>query len=250
MKRIRISRFVLAGTAVAIGCGKADPPPVATIAMSTAAEPVKPVEAAPKMAVAAEPVPPIVDGGTFAFPDDTGGKLLAKTLPPAPPSARTTEPAKPIERRLPSYLVDPRPAPADAADAPPRLPIAIAKEIRPTPLPDRVPIALAPELPNLPERGDWPTGPLTRVAGLDVAKPADVPILSPRPVPDRAPLNDPTVDFTAASVISPMLPLRTEPAGFLRFNLPDPFENSAAARPKLDVPENPNRVLPTIPGMR
>ncbi len=241
--------------AVVIGCGKSEPQP--TVVAGPAVEPVadvpSKVEQPPieKPAPAEKPAaPPIADGGSFAFPDDSGGKLLAKTLPPAnPPSLTDPTPAAPKPRKLPAFLDAPSVPTTDPGPVVPRLPLPAAKEVRPTSLPDRVPTDFAPERPLLPERGEFATGPLTRQAGPDPATPAEVPILSAKPVPDRASLADPTTEFTARSVISPMLPLRTQPAGFLRFNLPDPFEHSAAARPPV-VAEDPNRALGTIPPPR
>jgi hypothetical protein len=175
---------------------------------------------------------------------------LAKTLPPSnPPTLADPTPAAPKPRKLPAFLDAPSVPTTDPGPIVPRLPLPPAKEVRPTALPDRVPTDLAPERPLLPERGAFATGPLTKQAGPDPATPAEVPILSAKPVPDRASLADPTTEFTARSVISPMLPLRTQPAGFLRFNLPDPFEHSAAARPPV-APEDPNRALGTIPPPR
>jgi hypothetical protein len=85
------------------------------------------------------------------------------------------------------------------------------------------------------------------VEGRDPSKPAELPLLSSKPVPDRASLADPTVEFTARSVISIVLPLRADPAGFVRINLPDPFEHAAAAKPRTTVPEDPNRSLGSPP---
>jgi len=74
--------------------------------------------------------------------------------------------------------------------------------------------------------------------------------LSSRPAADRAPLSDPTVEFTARSVVSSSLPLRTLPVGFLRIPLPDPFEHADAARPRTPVVEDPNRALGSPPPPR
>lgn len=237
---------------LAAGCGRAPAPPavVAGPAPEPVAEQVEPATQE-KPAPAPAPAEKVADGGSFAFPDDGGGKLLAKTLPPTVPPLRSSFAlAGPTPRRLPAFLDTPSVPSADAVVAVPRLPLPAAKEVRPTPLPDRVPTHFTPDRPTLPERGEFATGPLTKDAGPDVARPADVPVLSAKPVADRASLADPTTEFTARSVISPTLPLRTDPVGFLRFNLPDPFEHSEAARPRLVVPENPNRALGTIPPPR
>jgi hypothetical protein len=231
--------------AVALGltsCGQSPAPPAVAVA------PAVVVAEKPEPAAAAEPVAknePIADGGSFPFPDDAGGKALAKALTPgAPPPMPAAAPTAPKERKLPPFLDAPAPPLPDAAGSPPRLGLPPIKEARPVPLADRVPLDLGGVVPDLPARPEIATGPLTRTEGRDVSKPAELPILSPKPVADRAPLADPTAEFTAASVISPSLPLRTDPAGFVRINLPDPFEHADAARVRTRVAEDPNRVLP------
>jgi hypothetical protein len=208
-------------------------------------------EPAPPKKPAPAPAEKVADGGSFAFPDDRGGKLLAQALPPPAPPLRTPAAlAVPTPRQLPDFLGALSVPPIDSGRAVPRLPLPPAKAMAPTPLPDRVPADFTRERPLLPERGEFATGPLTKEPGPDTSKPADLPLLSAKPVPDRASLADPTAEFTARSVISPTLPLRTEMAGFVRFNLPDPFEHSEAARPRLVVPEDPNRALGTVPPPR
>jgi hypothetical protein len=226
------------------GCGQSAPPAAAVASVE--------VTEAKDVAVAKDPAAPepkteapIPDGGSFPFPEDLGGKALAKNLAPVvPPPMRAEVPIVPKERKLPAFLDAPAPALPDPTSAPPRLPLSPVKEVRPSALPDRVPADLGGSLPQLPTRAELPTGPLTRQQGLDVTKPADLPMLSSRPVPDRAPLTDPTIEFTAQSVISPTLPLRTEPTPFIRINLPDPFEHADAAKVRTPVVVDPNRSLP------
>jgi hypothetical protein len=245
-----MKRFLFLSFALLAGCGKSQPPAAATV--MPAPEPaVEGPSKAESPAVEQIPMPRVIaDGGSFAFPDDSGGRLLAKTLPPSnPPTLTDPTPAAPKPRKLAAFLDAPSVPTTDPGPVVPRLPLPAAKEVRPTALPDRVPTDFAPDRPLLPERGELATGPLTKQAGPDPATPTEVPVLSAKPVPDRASLADPTIEFTARSVISPMLPLRTQPAGFLRFNLPDPFEYSAAARPPA-ASEDPNRALGTIPPPR
>ena len=233
------------------------PEPSATVAVAgpavvaTTTEPVTKDEPAPAAPAAKDETPSLADGATFAFPDDAGGKALAKTLPPTvPPPMSSATPAAPRERKLPGYLDAPTPPLPDAASAPPRLALTPTPDPRPVPLPDRVPLDLGGVIPDLPARPEIHTGLLTRTEGRDPSQPAELPPLSPKPVPDRAPLADPTAEFTAASVISPKLPLRTEVTGFVRINLPDPFENADAAKVRTPVVEDPNRVLPNPPPHR
>ena len=83
-----------------------------------------------------------------------------------------------------------------------------------------------------------PVGSLTSFETPDVKEPAPVPILA-RPTQSRASLDDPTVDFTAGSIINDNLPLRSTVAGYVKVNLPDPGENVEAARVKVVVSEDP-----------
>jgi hypothetical protein len=234
--------FAALAAAGLTSCGQSPAPPVVAAMpaiVSDQPEPAKPVPTEKPES------PPLADGGTFVFPDDTGGKSLAKMLTPAsPPAMPASAPPRPRERKLPAFLDAPEPPLADAASNPPRLALPPIKDVRPTALPERVPPDLGGSTAELPPRPETPVGSLTRIPAADLSKPAPLPALGQKPVPDRAPLADPTAEFTAKSVISPGLPLRTEPAGFVRINLPDPFENAGTAKVQTPVIENPNRVLP------
>jgi hypothetical protein len=200
--------------------------------------------AEPTPAVKNEPTA-LAEGGSFTFPDDMGGKALAKRLTPAvPPSMPASVPSAPRPRKLPAFLDAPEPPLPDAAGSPPRLALPAIKELRPTALPERIPADVGSSIADLPPLPESPAGSLTRNPAADLSKPATLPILTSKPVADRAPLTDPTAEFTAGSVISPSLPLRTEPAGFIRINLPDPFENAGTGKVQTPISENPNRVLP------
>jgi hypothetical protein len=243
---------VIAGLATATGCGQssAPGPAVAVVQAEVVAGEDKPEsrkEGRADSASVPKPEQAATPNGAFRFPDDSGGKALAQVLaPPAPPRLPMEAPARPRERRVPDLLDVSRPQSPDPGGPQPRLSLPASNGTRPTALPDRVPADLGGVFPSLPERTELATGPLTRRDGPDISKPPDLPILSPKPVADRAPLTDPTFEFTARSVISPSLPLRTDPAGFVRINLPDPFEHAATAKPRTPVVEDPNRVLGTV----
>jgi hypothetical protein len=243
-----VRRFQFLAVAAAVGlssCSRPPGPPPAAPATVVIVDPAESMKIAEPTKDAKTAPAPIPDGGSFSFPDDAGGKALAKTLTPTvPPAMSTSSPQGPRDRKLPTYLDAPAPRAPDPASAPPRLALAPIRKIRPVPLPDRVPPDIGGVMPDLPPRPDYPTGPLVRTVGRDVSKPAELPLLSPKLVADRAPLTDPTADFTASSVFGATLPLRTEPAGFVRINLPDPFENLGAAKVRTPVSEDPNRVLP------
>jgi hypothetical protein len=240
--------WISALTVCGAGCGQSPPPPevAAVPAIVDPAETAKPDQ----VPVKADPSP-ATDGRTFPFPEDAGGKALAKSLVPAtPPPMPGADKSGPRDRKLPAFLDGPLPALPAAAGNVPRLPLPVGKGVRPVALAERVPPDLGGGFPRLLERGELPAGPLVRQDGRDATKPAELPILSNRPVPDRAPLTDPTLEFTARSVISLNLPLRSVQVGFLRIPLPDPFEHADAARPRTPVVENPNRSLGNPPPPR
>ena len=154
---IRLKTLTVAAAALALSsCGPSPAPPVAV------ATPVIVVEK-PEPAPKDEPVKgdppvknePIPDGGTFRFPDDLGGKALAKSLTPSStPTLPAEKPAVPHERKLPAFLDAPMPPLPDAATSPPRLGLAPIKDARPVPLPDRVPLDLGGVIPELPARAE------------------------------------------------------------------------------------------------
>src|SRR5439155_14953385 len=75
-------------------------------------------------------------------------------------------------------------------------------------------------LPRLPESPHLPAGPRLRVASPDVNQPIPLPVLGQR-APDRAALDDPTVDVSLALALAISPPLRLVPAPFLRLALPN-----------------------------
>jgi hypothetical protein len=246
MKRpIQIVRCVVGvGLLGTLGCNQSAPPAAAVVPVAANEAKADPAPKEKPAEVAKADLPPLADGGAFPFPDDAGGKALQKALTPSAPAAMPVgAPVAPKERKLPAYLNVPSPPLPDAASIPPRLGLPQNKPVQPSPLPERVPSDFGGTVPVLPGRSELPVGPLTRQEGVDLSKPAPLPTLGTR-VADRAPLADPTVEFTAQSVVSTVLPLRTEPTGFLRITLPDPFENSEAARPRTPVVEDPNKSLP------
>lgn len=228
------------------GCGKqgqsvGSPPPV--VAAEPSGEDV-PKDALAKQAPAA---PPLAAGGEFKFPEDDAGKMLSKLLPPVPPPALAPLPPKgPSKRDLPAAIAQPRPAGLPDSVTLVRVPVPARLDPKPTALPERVPFDLAGVQPQRPEPIVLPVGGLTRLDAPDVKQPVALPILA-RTIPDRAPLEDPTTDFTAGSIINNNLPLRTTPAPFVKTNLPDPFENSEPAKVKLAPKDDPATALGNPP---
>jgi hypothetical protein len=244
------------GCLIATGCSRA-PSPVAVETPDVQAVPTVAVQTNDKPGEAPTPIVPVVTEtpakpaeSVFAFPDDLGGKAVAKRLSPVLPEtlpAAQNVTQKP--RAVPAFLDNPLPATGDLGPLLPKLTLPAAKPVRPTPLPDRVPTDLTAAIPTLPERAPLPHAPLVRTPGRDVNEPAELPILA-KPVTDRASLDDPTLGFTAKSVIAEKLPLRTEPAGFVRYTLPEPFEHSASGKPLPPIPDDVNRSLGDWPRLR
>lgn len=171
------------------------------------------------------------DSATSIFPDDAGGRLLAKMLPPREPdgfrlprpdvsrvvvaSIRMNPPDLPL---LPSQAVMPRlPSPARSSPLRPRLVLEESLSGGPwTPVP--------PQQQSLPDEGR------VRVPSEDVNQPLPLPILG-QPVPDRAALDDPTSDASATAALAAPLPMRTNPAPFLKLTLPDPYDHRRVKLP-------------------
>jgi len=191
----------------------------------------------------------VEDAGPFRFPDDEGGKLLARLLAPPEslPPTRTTEPR---QRRgvktLPNLTAPPSPQVVV-------LPRLTAEEPRRTPAPQ----LLAPELPLggheepviIPPMPSFSVGERLRVPSSDVDKPVDLPPTA-QPLADRASLADPTLPASREAVLSATMPGRKGPAPFLRFTLPDPFEHRDTVRLRTPLGTEQGPVLLLAPPPR
>ncbi len=173
---------------------------------------------------------------SFTFPDDDGGALLAKVLPPqdvettrpertpSPPRSSASDFLKPPTLPLPSSHATLPHLPVDSKRSPlhPRL---IFDETQSS-LPDPPPL---PQTPSLPDNGR------IRVPSPDVNRPIPLPIRT-LPVSDRASLDDPTMDASTAAATATPIPPRTRKAPFLQLTLPDPFDRR---RTRVPAPEEP-----------
>jgi hypothetical protein len=195
----------------------------------------------------AEPTP----AAAFAFPQDRGGKLLAEVLPPAdrPPARSSRLSARSRHAQPPRGLQHPDVAPVLGLPTLPRATLAHAPAVsRPRPLLDE-PIPDVLLMRALPATPNVPVGRGIRVPSPDANQPVPLPPLA-HAHPDRAPLDDPTVDAATAAALAGAPPMRTTPAPFLRLSVPDPFENRAAVRLQPAVPEEPKppAATPQRPG--
>ena len=184
---------------------------------------------------------------SFAFSDDDAGKLLSKILPPKPsPSIDPPSQKAQSERILPPSLAQPEVPSINMPSNPARYPLPGRKDAKPIPLMDRVPLDLSFSEIDRPERIEMPVGALAKLETPDVKQPAALPVLA-RPTPDRASLEDPTAEFTSESILNGNLPLRSTQASFVKVTLPEPFENVADAKVKIEVKEDPLTALGNPP---
>jgi hypothetical protein len=140
----------------------------------------------------------------------------------------TTEP----QVMPPSAAVErPTPPLPPAAVNPPHLPPSKAPPAaRPAPLPEESPL-LSSRIASVPPQihQHFPASERVRTPAPDPNQTVALPILG-QATPDRASLDDPTADLSLATVLAAPMPARSNPAPFLRLNLPDPYEHRRAAR--------------------
>lgn len=223
----------------ALGCSRS----AVVVTPETASQAEEPAAPAVVRARAAEPA-----AAPFAFPDDAGGVLLAKVLPPREPQAPEAERPAPSRSGSASLRMNPPtpPLPPSRTDLP-----RLSLTLTPPPLRPRLvfdetlgglPTNLVlPAAPSLPDAGR------TRVPSRDVNEPPALPILS-QPVSDRAALDDPTAEASTAAAIAAPMPSRTTKAPFLKLMLPDPYDHrrpqtiplpAEQAEPPLGTPQPP-----------
>jgi hypothetical protein len=185
------------------------------------------------------------DAEGFRFPEDRGGQILSKVLPPSekavPPAERdVTSP----RRHPPSGLDKPSlPLPPVPAEMP-RLPAGKSPALRPRPLPEDLPLAGHLTDPTPPQAPTLHAGQRVRIPSVDVNQPIPLPILA-QPASNRASLEDATAEASRNAAFATSPPVRSTPAPFLKIDLPDPFENRL--KPAVTLPED---VTPAHTGSR
>lgn len=171
------------------------------------------------------------DGSGFVFPEDAAGRLLAKELSP-----------KDAEKMRPERMKTPRRSFASDSLKPPALPLPPSHAALPRRTEEHKRSPLRPHLIEeerlgapfdalpLPQRPALPDHGRIRVASADVDQSIPLPILA-QPVSDRAALDDPTADASAAAARAAPIPPRTRKAPFVKRTLPDPYDHR-----RTDVP--------------
>jgi len=117
----------------------------------------------------------------------------------------------------------------------PRLPMAKAPALRPHGLAESSPLEfLAGDL-EVPRRPDLPSAILLAQRVLEGREPP-LPMLS-KPVADRASLEDPTIDFSIGRAVAEPVRMRSTPAPFQRYDLPEIVEHRAESTlPAMEPP--------------
>jgi hypothetical protein len=173
----------------------------------------------------------------FQFPADKSGKLLDEALrPPQKLADEAASTPKPKQLKAPASVEHPEvalTAPPLGMARPALLPKA--PPLRPHVLPEDAPLTgYHGDLARV-KTEHLPAGAPVRLASPDVNQLPPLPFLATLSI-DRASLEDPTSDDSLKTALAAVPPIRTNPAPFVRLNLPDPFENAQTVRP---------RVLPT-----
>ena len=188
-------------------------------------------------------------GGTFQFPNDRGGKLLANLLPP--PQLVDSEgngSRIPKRRFAPQPLLDRQELPLQSSAAEMTKLLSEANALRPRPAPpsEESPIMSVRSDNGIPERGAFAPGEKISVSSANPEGAAALPILAIKS--SDPPVEDPTLDWTGTAALKSPPPQRTGPAPFVKQLLPDPYENRPAAKVKNTPPEEATPLTGTPAG--
>jgi hypothetical protein len=231
-KRMRVGLLIL-GCGLLAGCDRSaayvqEVKPAAVVA-----------EAPPAENKPAEPEP-------FRFPDDRGGALAARLLPPAgnrPLPSRTTEPVRtPVPPSLESPTAPLPPSVTQVVRLPAEPP---RRTLRPR-LIGEEPLAGSPLDLGRPQIPPLAVGERTRERSLDINQPPPLPLLA-QPLPDSPSLEDATLEASLAAVVSAPPTGRTAPVPFQRAVLPDPYEFRGRLPPAPDEEATPTTAAPQRP---
>lgn len=250
-------RCVILVVAVGVlGCSRPSAPTPEVSAAPATHDPVEPTPPAPQRPAVApkQPDPKKItaeEPTAFVFPTDLAGKSLPKTVAPKAPPLPGTERfgQAPKDRTPPAQLLDPQPT-TKLAVAPQPVLLPRPEGFKPVAPAERVPLDLGLGADGVPAKPLLPESPGVDQKARDVNLPPNLPPLG-RPLPDRAPLDDPTAEPGNTVIVDRSVPPALAPSGFLKFGLPDPFELADQVKPRVPptaepaafpVPVNPQRV--------
>jgi hypothetical protein len=224
---LRTALLVFGSVALA-GCGGPTDAPVATNSPVPPVAPAAPPPA-PELPFAQPPAAKPPD--PLPLPTDAGGVAVGKALMPAVPGSPEPPTAKAPRPRVTDFDRGELSLPRVVGPLPPP-PAARGKPLTPSPPAEHPPRSLGDAAAVGADAFPLPDRPLVRAAGPANPGAADVPALA-RQLPDRASVEDPTVDLSAQGVIRTPLPLPAASLPFLREVIPNPFELAEQLKGKL-----------------
>jgi hypothetical protein len=184
-------------------------------------------------------------GRPFRLPADEGGALLGRVLPPRQRHGPLPNPMRAARRTPPAdFALPPLPLPRSPDLLPRWRTPARGRRLQPQPLLEEE-LGEALERPAVPQRPSFAVGKRLREESADTEVPPPLPILA-RPVPDRASLEDATLEESRKAALAAPLPGRTKPAGYARVSMPEPYEH----RRPLTRPAPAERAAPVASGPR
>jgi len=175
------------------------------------------------------------------FAGDKGAKLVESLLKPSDETLAAETRKERAQRSLPAaaFLEQPQLPLPPSSDPVARLPAKqTGQPVRPRALAEGPPLDRYRADPTPPRRQEFATAGPIALPSPDLHQPVPLPILG-RPHPDRAPLTDPTADVSVAAALAAPVPIRTNPAPFVRLNRPEPFEHAQTARLRTPLEEEP-----------
>ena len=222
--------FAAVGAAGLIGCSDTPTPPPIAEATAAKVEPALPTPATNAVAVALQPQPAPVEP-VAKLPDDLGGKAVQKSLMPTLKMPGDLPGPKAPRPRTGEFDRGELPEPKFNIQMPGN-PIPKGKPAKPSAPPERVPTDLGQAAAENLSAVKFAEKPLVRAESPANAGAADVPMLS-RQVVERAPVDDPTAELSAAKVIQTIFPFPVGTLPFLKMTIPDPFEFAEQLKGKL-----------------
>jgi hypothetical protein len=191
---------------------------------------------------------PAEKGPAFRLPRDASGSLLAAELPPKAPPAVLRSPVRPMPPvvAMPKFAEPSLPLPAVTPGLP-RMPEAVKKAPMGPELVQEEALEEAFPPLEVPQKHSFAAGKRINVPSLPSSLPPPLPVLG-RQLPDRASLDDATMEVSTEAVLAAAMPRRSKPLAYQRTTTPDPYEHhlpltvslpEERSEPQSDVPRPP-----------
>ncbi|MBM4068713.1 MAG: hypothetical protein FJ271_07180 [Planctomycetes bacterium] len=244
-----LTTVLIGAFTVIVGCKKTEAVPIVDATPSLGQEEKKQAQPVSNKPAVVNPVvvkaapatkPPPVDiqvaraqgkeepAAKASAPADKGAKLLDELLRPSDAAAtRLSQGPKQLAR--PASIEKPAPPLPQFRGLPARFAAKPAGKTTPRDPSEGTPLASIRETPKGPEEILFAVQALERWPSPDSGEPVPLPIMA-QYVPDRASLVGPSGESSRDAALAGAMPARTAPLPFIRFNLPDPFENRMPIR--------------------